>query len=86
MPPEAEQLIFNSEVRAGDLVIKASDNPDGTDVGSMISLFVTFPNGEDRQRLFDTLAEDGEVMFAPDGPFAMVRDRFGVQWMLTVQE
>ena len=86
VPPEAEQLIFNAEVRAGDLVIKASDNPTGEGIGSMISLFVTFPHADERQQLFDTLAADGEVVFEPDGPFAMVRDQFGVQWMLVLEE
>ena len=84
VPPEAEALIFNSELRAGDLVIKASDNPAGREVGSSISLFVTFSDSADRARVFSELAEGGEVLFALDGPFGMLRDRFGVQWMLTL--
>lgn len=86
VPAEAEDLIFNSELRAGDLVIKASDNPAGGEVGSSISLFVPFTDPDERERVFAGLADGGEVLFALEGPFGMVRDRFGVQWMLTLDE
>jgi len=81
-PADAADLIFNSELRVGDLVIKASDNPEGGEVGSSSSLFVTFTDPAIRQDVLTALAHDGEVLFALEGPFAMVRDRFGVQWML----
>lgn len=86
VPPEAGGLIFNSELRAGDLVIKASDDPEHNGISSSTSLFVTHDDAADRQRVFAALSVGGDVLFAPDGPFAMVRDRFGVPWMLTIAE
>lgn len=83
-PPDAAELIFNAEIRTGDFVLKASDNPAGTAADSSISLFVEFDDPTDRGRVFDALADGGQVIFEPDGPFAMVRDRFDVQWMLTL--
>ncbi len=89
VPAEAGEFIFNSELRAGELVIKASDNP--ADIGSegesgdaSVSLFVTFADEAERKGVFDRLAEGGQVLFPLDGPFGMVRDRFGTGWMLTL--
>lgn len=86
VPPEASEWIFNSEVRAGELIIKASDNPNGGETSSSISLFLTFSNKAERQDVFDQFAETGEVLFPLDGPFGMVQDRFGTNWMLTLPQ
>jgi len=82
-PPEMSSLIFNSELRSGDLILKASDNPEHDGATSSISLFLTFEDASERKAVFDELAIEGEVLFAIDGPFAMVQDRFGTRWMLT---
>ncbi len=83
VPPEAAALIFNAEVRAGDLVLKASDNPEHDGSVSSISLFVPFDDAAERDSLFDKLSVDGMVLFPIDGPFGMVEDQFGTRWMLT---
>ena len=81
-PPEMDQLVFNSEVRSGDLVLKASDDPQHENTTPSISLFVEFDVASQRQVVFDRLADGGEVVFPIDGPFAMVADRYGTRWML----
>lgn len=85
-PAEVGELIFNSEMRAGDLVLKASDNPEGGEAGSSISLFLPFSDTAERERVFSQLGEDGDILFALEGPFGMLRDKFGVQWMLVLTE
>lgn len=66
------------------MVLKASDNPDHSEGTPSISLFITFDDPDRRAVVFNALAEGGEVLFALDGPFGMLRDKFGVQWMLTL--
>ncbi len=83
VPPEAQAAIFNSEVRSGDLVLKASDNPEHDGATSSISLYLHFDDTAQRQVTFDRFASQGTVLFPIDGPFAMVEDRFGTRWMLT---
>ncbi|MDH4145014.1 MAG: VOC family protein [Acidimicrobiia bacterium] len=83
--PEAESLVFNAELRAGELVLKASDNP-GLDGSAMpmspISVFVTCETSAEQRRIFDALAAGGQTLFALEGGFGMVIDRFHVPWML----
>lgn len=81
VPDEDKNKIFNAELVSGELVLKASDNPSASEVGSAISVFVVFDDVRQRQTAFTQLAEDGHVLFALDENFGMVRDRFGVQWM-----
>ncbi len=84
-PPEAADLIFNAEIRAGDLVLKASDNPEAPGDGaapSPISVFVTCETAAEQERIFAALADGGHPLFPLDGGFGMVIDRFAVPWML----
>ncbi len=82
VPDEHKDKIFNAELVSGELVLKASDNPSADEVGSAISVFVVFSDAAQRQTSFTQLAQDGQVLFALDENFGMVRDRFGVQWMV----
>lgn len=82
-PDAAGDRIFNSEVRAGDLVLKASDDPAGTPMSPSISVFLTLDDTPAMRSVLDRLSEGGTVLFPADGPFGMVEDRFGVRWMAT---
>ncbi|MEE8599842.1 VOC family protein [Euzebya tangerina] len=83
-PLDAADFIFNSEVVAGELRIRASDNPARTPVGSSISIFLRLDDVERHRELHEQLSEGGQVIFPSDGGFSMVSDRFGVQWMLAL--
>lgn len=83
-PPEAGDLIFNSELVSGEFVLKASDNPSGEEPGSTISIFVTMADATSQAEMFAKLAEGGVTMFEIRDGFGMCRDRFGVQWMLAL--
>ena len=87
---EAGDLIFDSELRAEGIRLRASDSPPGEPVeaGSNFALFVAFSDVDELKRAHATLALDGqEIMPVGDTPaggiFAMVGDRFGVRWMLS---
>lgn len=86
VPDEAASLIFNAEMRSGELVVKASDDPSPAPGAPTVSLFVTFDTSDERARVFAALAEGGTVLFEIEGPFSMVEDRFGTRWMLVVDE
>ena len=69
---DKKDKIFNSELRAGGFVLKASD----------ISIFVVFPDAATKRDAFTRLADGGEVVFPLDEHFGMVKDAFGVSWMV----
>lgn len=75
--------VFNAEVKAGNIRIKASDDLPGQEVkmGSNMSLFVVFPDADSKQVVFDALSEKGKILFPLDDNFGMLKDQFGVQWM-----
>ncbi len=83
---EAEngERIFNAEIKAQGICIKASDDLPShpTQVGSNISLFVQYNNEHSQRATFDRLAKGGNVMFPIEGGFGMLRDRYGIQWMI----
>ena len=76
--------IFNSELRAGNICIKASDDLPSHPVtaGSNVCLFVDFPDEETKSKAFDGLAEGGKVLFPISENFGMLEDRFGIRWMV----
>jgi uncharacterized glyoxalase superfamily protein PhnB len=69
---DKKDKIFNSELRAGGFVLKASD----------ISIFVVFPDTATKRDAFTRLADGCEVVFPLDEHFGMVEDAFGVSWMV----
>jgi len=90
-PPDADpNLIIHAALTVGDGVLMASDDPTG-DGGPKPGIMVSFnsPDAGEIKRVFDALAEGGEVtqplletFFSP--AFGMVADRFGVSWMVLV--
>lgn len=83
---DAEDLVFNAELRAGDFVLKASDNievaADEPGPASLMSVFAQCETDHEHHRIFDALAVGGTVVSPPNAGFAMVVDRFGISWML----
>lgn len=80
--------VFNSVFRADEITFMASDNPPGEalEPGSNFAMFVTFSDPPEHARTFDALSRDGHVLMPPEDGFGMLRDRFGVQWMLALEE
>ncbi len=90
MTPGTGEKIMHASLRIGDSTVMASD---GRCMGKAtfqgISLSLTLANDAEAKRLFDALANGGQVQmplaktfFATS--FGMVADRFGVAWMVYV--
>ena len=89
---EHADRIFNAVLEADGLLLMASDDQPDQSVtpGSNMSVFVSFSDADDQRAVYASLSDGGVIIMGLDevtsGPgFAMVRDRFGVSWMLALQ-
>jgi len=90
LPPGSENKIMHATFRVGDTTVMASDgNCAGKPAFQGFSLSLTVPAEAEADRMFTALAEGGEVQmplsktfFSPR--FGMVKDRFGLLWMVHV--
>lgn len=84
VPTEVADRIFNAEVIAGGIRIKASDDLPGHEVkdGTRISLFAVFDDAATKATAFERLSDGGKVLFPLSNDFGMLRDKYGIQWML----
>lgn len=92
VPPGSENKVMHSSVKIGDTVVMMSDGGcqnktkfDG------FSLSVSAANPAEADKVFNALAEGGEVrmplgktFFSPR--FGMLADKFGVGWMVIVPQ
>ncbi|MDN5202669.1 VOC family protein [Fulvivirgaceae bacterium BMA10] len=79
-----QHRIFNSELKANGIHFKASDDlPDyETKIGSNVSLYAVFSDRQAKEQAFNKLLEGGKVLFPIEDNFGMLRDKYGVQWMV----
>ncbi len=91
MPPGSENKVMHATLNIRGATIMASDgNCGGKPSFSGISLSLGAKDDADAKRLFDALAEGGQVQM-PLGKtffassFGMLADRFGVGWMIIVE-
>lgn len=84
VPSAIENRIFNSELRAGNITIKASDDLPTHPVtaGNNMSLYVIFPSEAEKVEAFNGLSKGGQVLFPISENFGMLKDKFGIQWMM----
>jgi PhnB protein len=92
MPGASPDAIMHGALTVNGRLLMASDDPTGTDspkVGSAVSHAA--PDAGEAKRIFDALAEGGEVQmplgetfFSP--AFGACVDRFGVSWMVMVAQ
>ncbi|MEO1918339.1 MAG: VOC family protein [Paracoccaceae bacterium] len=92
MPTAMHKLIMHVSLRIGDRVIMASDDPSGKyEPPRGAHVQTRFPKFAEAQRIFDPLAEGGEITmpfektFWTSG-FGMLRDRFGIPWMVNCDD
>lgn len=95
MPAEARagagdfnpDAVMHAALAVGAGWIYASDDPDPTTAMAGVNLNLDFPTEAEARRVFDALAQGGEVRM-PLSPmfwaplFGMLTDRFGVRWMI----
>jgi PhnB protein len=88
VPPGSENKVMHSAFRIGDTTVMASDGRcSGKPSFQGVSLSINAANEAEAKRLFDALADGGQVhqpltktFFSPS--FGMLADRFGVNWMI----
>jgi uncharacterized glyoxalase superfamily protein PhnB len=91
LPPGSEKKVMHAEFRIGDTTLTGSDGMcSGKTSFQGFSISLGAPNDAEAKRLYEALADGGEVRM-PLGPtffatsFGMVADRFGVGWMVIVR-
>jgi PhnB protein len=90
MAPGTENKVMHATLRIGDTTIFASDGEcKGKPSFEGFSLSITAANEAEADRVFEALADGGQVrlplaktFFSPR--FGMLADRFGVGWMVIV--
>lgn len=81
--------VMHAALRIGDGVVLASDGTETTPRFGGFSLSLTLGTADEARRAFGALSEGGEVTL-PMSPtfwspcFGMLKDRFGVHWMVGV--
>ena len=92
LPAGSEQKIMHASFRIGDTTLLASDGRcSGTADFQGFSLALEVANDAEAERVFTALADGGTVrqpliqtFFS--SRFGMVADRFGVPWMIVVEQ
>ena len=90
--PGAENKVMHARVRIGDTMVMASDGRcQGKPEFQGFALSLTAADTAEADRLFAALGDGGQVQmplsetfFSPR--FGMVADRFGVSWMVYVED
>ena len=89
LPPGWEEKVMHANIKIGSANMLLSDGCGEDQKFEGFSLALTFNDDAEAKRAFDALVEGGEVnmpltktFFATS--FGMLRDRFGVNWMLMV--
>jgi len=93
-PPGTENLIMHACLeRDGDRIMSLCDMPpdEGASFGNAMAVFVEMEGADAVKAAFNVLKEGGKVEMEPQKTFwsecfASLEDKFGVGWMLTVEE
>ncbi len=90
MVPDSGHKIMHMSLQIGDITVMASDGMgDGGPKFEGFSLSLTTADEAEAKRLFDLLAEGGQIKM-PLSPtfwspcFGSVTDKFGVSWLVTM--
>jgi PhnB protein len=90
VPPDWHDKIINAHLEVGDQALMGSDAPPQWFKGQEgFSVSIHIDDEKEGKRIFDAFADGGSVTL-PFEPtfwakrFGMVRDRFGIPWMINV--
>ena len=92
VPPGSENKVMHACLRIGDTSLMASDGScQGQPSFQGFSLSLTVSTNAEAERLFRVLADGGETRMPLtktffSSRFGMLADRFGVGWMIVVEE
>lgn len=84
-----KQRVMHARIKAGELLIMASDSHPHTPVrtGQNVTLSLGFDSIDEQRKVYDILSEGADItMTLADtfwgAHFAMLTDRYGISWML----
>jgi PhnB protein len=89
--PEQRDKIMHASIKVGDTLLMGSDGPPGYhQIPAGFSVSVNLTDEAEAVRIFDALAEGGEIRMALQQTFwakrfGMLKDRFGVPWMINCE-
>ncbi len=92
MPPEWRKKIIHATIRIGDALVMGADAPpDHFQKPQGFSMSLEIKEPTDAERLFQALAEGGQVTMPIQKTFwaqrfGMLVDRFGIPWMINCGE
>lgn len=86
IPPDWAGKVLHAQVTIGGTTVMGADVPSAQPMRSAY-LSVTVDSAVEADRLYERLSDGGEIFMKMDttffaNRFAMLRDRFGVSWML----
>jgi PhnB protein len=88
-PPEADSLLAHARLKKGDTMIMASDTMPGMTLtqGNNVWLSLECDSDEELESVYKAFSAGGKGTLAPNNAFwgayfAMLTDRFGMNWML----
>jgi PhnB protein len=86
-----ENKVMHASFRVRGLQLMASDGCDSKTKFEGFRLSLALPTEADARRAFDALADGGSVQMPPSKTFwspcfGMLTDRFGLAWMVTVNQ
>jgi PhnB protein len=92
LPPGSENKVMHASLRIGETTVMASDGHcEGQATFKGITLSLSVANEAQAEKAFKALSDGGNVdmplgktFFSPS--FGMLRDRFGVAWMIIVPQ
>lgn len=90
IPADWARKVLHARMRIGSTILMGADIPQAEPVRSSY-LTLLLDSAEDADRIYGALTDGGEVFMEMQttpfaNRFAMLRDRFGVSWMLLHQE
>ncbi len=92
VPPEWRNKIMHATLEVGGEPLMASDaSPQHYQHPQGFSVSLTIDKVADAERIFQAFAENGQVMMPLEqtfwaARFGMVRDRFGIPWMINCEK
>lgn len=94
MPVEHDHRvkIMHGELKTENVQILFSDGAPHKEItfGDNVQLSITLDNSDEQDRVFEALSEDGEVTMPLEETFwgaryGMLKDKYGVRWMLNCE-
>lgn len=89
IPPGAEDKVMHATIKVGESELMMCDDPSGQSTSfTGFAISISVASNSAANQFFNALAQDGEVLMPLaetfwSESFAMLKDKFGVSWMIS---